>query len=113
MLLMFGVDIVFMPAIIQYPASRLYYSRSWQSHLLNHGRILQRLVLSLLFDRQTIQQPGQFTVREGDGLFGITLTGPVKTAFLKPTLIEPETIGLPVQNLEFILPPVAEHKQAF
>ncbi len=69
--------------------------------------------LSFVFDRQTIQQPGQFTARQSDSLLSITLTGPVKATFLQPTLIEPEAIGLPVQDLEFVLPPVTEHKQAF
>ncbi len=102
-----------MPVIIRYTVSHQYCSRLWQSHLSNHGRILQRLVRFLLFDRQTIQQPGQFTARQSDGLFGMPLTGPVKVTFLQPTLIEPEAIDLPVQNLEFVLPPAAEHKQAF
>ena len=38
--------------------------------------------------------------------------GPVEPALLQPPVIEPETVGLPVQDLEFVPPPVAENEQA-
>jgi len=38
---------------------------------------------------------------------------PVEAAFFQSTVVKPKAIGLPVQDLESVAPPVAEDKQAF
>lgn len=79
---------------------------------LNDGAGRYLFVRFALRDGQPIQQPPQLPLTDADR----TLVGcvrPLKTSTFQSPIVDPETIVLPLQNLELVPPPITEREQTW
>lgn len=63
-----------------------------------------------LADFQSIQKPTQFPAADSDNP-GAVFFGPTKLSLFQTTVIQPEAVVIPVENLNFVPAPVAENKK--
>lgn len=63
-----------------------------------------------LADFQPIQKPTQFPAADSDNP-GTIFFGPTKFSLFQTTVIQPEAVMIPVENLNFVPAPVAKNKK--
>jgi hypothetical protein len=61
-----------------------------------------------LLQVQAIDKPAQLTRRDCQTLLVVGIPGPMELALLQAPVMQPEAIGIPLQNLELVASPVAE-----
>jgi hypothetical protein len=64
-----------------------------------------------LLKGQTVEKPLELAAADAQSL-GFTNAWPFESAFLQPTVVEPEPIAIPVQDFEPVTALITEHKHA-
>jgi len=64
-----------------------------------------------LLKGQTVEKPLELAAANSQCL-ALSSTRPFKSAFLQPSVVEPESVAVPAQNFESVTISVTEHKHA-
>src|SRR5579862_5975077 len=65
----------------------------------------------VLFEAETVEEPLQLTSADGSG-WALGARRPAKGSPLQASVVEPEAVGIPQEDLEFITTAVAEDEEA-
>src|SRR5450432_1799970 len=65
----------------------------------------------LLLKGQAVEEPLQLPPADGQGLLALLL-GPAKASAFQTSVVEPESVGIPDEDLEFVSTSVAEDEEA-
>ena len=65
----------------------------------------------LLLQCQTVEQPLQLPPGDGECLL-LSAVGPTEMSFLQSSIVEPEAVVIPMQDLEFVAISIAEDEEA-